>query len=68
MIDEILELVLDVVIEVIPNSVWRVLAFVLGVVVMAAGLITFNQSSLTGGVLIAVGMFLLGGSVISSFL
>lgn len=68
MIDEILELVLDVVIECIPNSVWRVLAFVLGVVITAAGLITFNESSWTGGVLIAVGMFLLGGSVISSFL
>ena len=68
MIDEILELVLDVVIEFIPNSVWRVLAFVLGVVITAAGLITFNESSWTGGVLIAVGMFLLGGSVISSFL
>lgn len=68
MIDEILELVLDVVLEFIPNSVWKVLAFVLGVVIMAAGLITFNESSWTGGVLIAVGMFLLGGSVISSFL
>ena len=64
MIDEILELILDVVIEFIPNSVWRVLAFVLGVVITAAGLITFNESALTGGLLIAVGMFLLAGSVI----
>ncbi len=68
MIDEILELILDVVIEFIPNSVWRALAFVLGVVITAAGLITFNESSWIGGVLIAVGMFLLGGSAISSFL
>jgi len=68
MIDEILELVLDVVLEFIPNIVWKVLAFVLGVVITAAGLITFNESALTGGLLIAVGMFLLAGSVISSFI
>lgn len=68
MIDEILELVLDVVLEFIPNIVWKVLAVVLGVVITAAGLITFNESALTGGLLIAVGMFLLAGSVISSFI
>lgn len=68
MIDEILELVLDVVLEFIPNIVWKVLAFVLGVVITAAGLTTFNESAWTGGLLIAVGMFLLAGSVISSFI
>jgi len=68
MIDEIFELGLDIVVEFVPNSVWRVLAFVAGVVIMAAGLITFNESAWTGGLLIAVGMCLLAGSVISSIL
>jgi hypothetical protein len=68
MLDEVFELVLDIVVEFIPNSVWRILAFMLGVVMMAAGVITFNESAWTGGLLIAVGIILLAGSVISSLL
>jgi hypothetical protein len=67
MIDEILELLLDVVVEFIPNSVWKILVFVIGTVVTAAGVLMIDESLWTGGALITVGLFLLAGSVISWF-
>jgi hypothetical protein len=67
MIDEILELLLDVVVEFIPNSVWKILAFVIGAVATAAGVLMIDESVWTGGALITVGLFLLAGSVISWF-
>lgn len=67
MIDEILELLLDIVVEFIPNSVWKILVFVIGAVATAAGVIMIDESLWTGGALITVGLFLLAGSVISWF-
>lgn len=65
MIDEILELLLDIVVEFIPNSVWKVLSFVIGAVATATGIIMFTESPLAGGVLIVVGMLLLVWPIIS---
>ena len=67
MIDEIVGLFLDVVVEFIPDSVWKILAFVIGAVATAAGVLIINESLWTGGALITVGLFLLAGSVISWF-
>ncbi|RJX48943.1 hypothetical protein [Halonotius pteroides] len=67
MIDEIVELLLDVIVEFIPNSVWKILAFVVGAVATAAGVLVIDESLWTGGALITVGLFLLAGSVISWF-
>jgi hypothetical protein len=67
MIDEILELLLDVIVEFIPNSVWKILVFVIGAVVTAVGVLMIDGSLWTGGALITVGLFLLAGSVISWF-
>jgi len=67
MIDEIVELLLDVIVEFIPNSVWKILAFVIGAVATTAGVLMIDESLWTGGALITVGLFLLAGSVISWF-
>jgi hypothetical protein len=65
MIDEILELLLDVVVEFIPNSIYKIFVFVIGAVATAVGVLMINESLWTGGALITVGLFLLAGSVIS---
>ena len=67
MIDGIVGLFLDVVVEFIPDSVWKILAFVVGAVATAAGVLMIDESLWTGGALITVGLFLLAGSVISWF-
>ena len=67
MIDEIVELLLDIIVEFIPDSVWKILAFVIGAVATAAGVLMIDESLWTGGALITVGLFLLAGSVISWF-
>lgn len=67
MIDEIVELLLDVIVEFIPNSVWKILAFVIGAVATTAGVLIIDESLWAGGALITVGLFLLAGSVISWF-
>lgn len=65
MIDDILALLLDIVVECIPDSVWKILAFVIGATATAAGVVMINNSLRTGGALITVGAFLLIGSVLS---
>ena len=65
MIDDILTVLLDIVVEFIPNSVWKILAFVIGATATAAGVVMINESLWTGVALIIVGVFLLIGSVIS---
>lgn len=65
MIDEILAVLLDIVVEFIPDNVWKILAFVIGAMATAAGVVMINESLWTGRALIIVGVFLLTGSVIS---
>jgi len=65
MIDDLFELLFDVTVELIPNSVWKLLAFIIGIVSIGAGVMLFNQSTRTGGVMVLIGITLLGGSVIS---
>jgi len=65
MIDDILAVLLDIVVAFIPDSVWKILAFVIGAIATAAGVVMVGESLWTGGALIAVGVFLLTGSIIS---
>ena len=65
MIDEIVELLLDVIVEFIPNSVWKILAFVVGAVATTAGVLMIDESLWAGGALIITGLLLLAGSVVS---
>lgn len=65
MIDDLFELLLDVAVELIPNSVWKFLTFVVGIVSIGAGVMPFNKSTRTSGVLVLVGITLLAGSVMS---
>lgn len=65
MIGDIFEFIVNVVIEFVPTIVWKVLFFVIGVVMTAVGVAMLEGSSQTGGVLIAVGVVLLVGSLVS---
>jgi len=65
MIDDILTVLLDILVSFIPDSVWKILAFVIGATATAAGVVMVDESLWTGGALITIGVFLLIGSVIS---
>lgn len=65
MIDNTLAVLLDIVATFIPDSVWKILAFVIGAIATAAGVVMINESLWTGGALMTAGVFLLTGSVIS---
>lgn len=65
MIDDIFESIVSIVIEFVPAIVWKLLFFVIGVVMTAVGVTMLKGSSQTGSVLIAVGMVLLVGSLVS---
>ncbi|OYR59580.1 hypothetical protein DJ83_12520 [Halorubrum ezzemoulense] len=57
MIDDILAVLLDIVVASIPDSVWKVLAFVIGATATVAGVVMIDESLWIGGVLITVGVF-----------
>lgn len=65
MIDDILAALLDIVVTFIPDSVWKILSFVIGATATAAGVVMIDESLWKSGALITVGVFLLTGSVIS---
>lgn len=65
MIDDIFEFCIDLVIDVIPNIVWKLLFLVIGIGITAIGVTIFNESTQTGSALIIAGIVLLTGSLIS---
>jgi len=67
MLGEILEFVFDILVEFIPNAVWKFFCFLIGIVVMAIGTTIVNDSMQTGGALIVVGMLLMIGSLVSLY-
>lgn len=67
MIDDIVEIILDILVEFIPNIVWKLLFVVIGIVATAVGITIVNESPQTGGALIIVGVVLLGGSLVSLY-
>lgn len=67
MLDDILEFILELLLELIPNTVWKILLFVIGIVITAVGVTILTESTLTGGGLIIVGVSLGIGSVVSMY-
>ena len=65
MIDDIFEFIFDIVLEFIPTIVWKLLLFVIGIVLTAVGVTLFDTSPQRGSALIVVGVVLLVGLLVS---
>ena len=63
MIDDIFEFIFDIIIEFVPTIVWKLLLFVIGIVMTAVGVTLLDNSPQTGSALIVVGVLLLGGAL-----
>lgn len=67
MIDEILGFVVDIFLEFIPNFVWKLLLFLIGLAIIVIGTSIISESAQTGGALIVVGGVLIIASLVSLF-
>ncbi|WP_143420526.1 hypothetical protein [Halorubrum sp. Ib24] len=67
MIDEILEFAVDILLEFIPNAVWKFLLFLAGTATAAVGWSMINNSTQAGGALIVVGVVMAIGSLVSLY-
>jgi hypothetical protein len=65
MIDDVVAFVFDIVVEFVPTIVWKLLLFVIGIVVTAVGVTLLDNSPQTGSALIIVGVVLLVGLLVS---
>lgn len=65
MIDDIFEFVVEILLELVPSVVWKILLFVIGIMIIAIGATMLGESPLTGGALLVVGMLLGLGSLVS---
>ena len=65
MIDDIFEFIFDIVLEFIPTIVWKLLLFVIGIVLTAVGVTLLGESPQIGSALIAVGVVLPVGLLVS---
>jgi uncharacterized membrane protein YgdD (TMEM256/DUF423 family) len=67
MIDDIFEFIFELLLELVPNAVWKVLLSVVGIVIMVFGATRTTESTRIGAALIVVGTFLFVGSVVSLY-
>jgi len=65
MIDDIFAFVFDIVLDFVPTIVWKLLLFVIGIVLTAVGVTLLDNSPQTGSALLVVGMVLLVGLLVS---
>ena len=65
MIDDILAFVFEIVLDLVPTIVWKLLLFVIGIVLTAVGVTLLDNSPQTGSALLVVGMVLLVGLLVS---
>jgi hypothetical protein len=65
MIDDIFAFVFDIVLEFVPTIVWKLLLFVLGVVLTAIGVTLLDNPPQTGSLLIVVGVVVLTSLLVS---
>ena len=65
MIDDIFGFVFEIVLEFVPTIVWKLLLFVIGIVLTAVGLTLLDESPQIGSALIVVGVVLLVGLLVS---
>ena len=67
MIDDILEFIFELLLELVPNAVWKVLLSVVGIAMTVVGATNSTESTRIGAALIAVGTFLFIGSLLSLY-
>jgi uncharacterized membrane protein YgdD (TMEM256/DUF423 family) len=67
MIDDIFEFIFELLLELIPNAVWKILLSVVGIAMTAVGATKITESTRIGATLIAVGTFLFIGSLLSLY-
>ena len=65
MIDEIFELILDIFLDLIPNWILKIVVIIVGIVTTWFGVQLLNESLWTGGAVTVIGLFLIGGSLLS---
>jgi len=65
MIDDIFGFVFEIVLEFVPTIVWKLLLFVIGIVLTAVGVTLLDESPQIGSALIVVGVVLLVGLLVS---
>ncbi|QWC18449.1 hypothetical protein [Halorubrum sp. 2020YC2] len=67
MIDDIFEFIFQMLLELVPNAVWKVLLAVIGTVMAAVGTTVITDSTRTGAALLLVGAVLSVGSLVSLY-
>jgi uncharacterized membrane protein YgdD (TMEM256/DUF423 family) len=67
MIDDILEFIFELLLELVPNAVWKVLLSVIGISMTVVGATRITESTRIGAALIVVGTFLFVGSIVSLY-
>lgn len=67
MIDDILESIFELLLELVPNAVWKVLLSVVGIVMTVVGATKITESTRIGAALIVIGTFLFVGSIVSLY-
>jgi len=59
MIDELLEFIIDILLELVPNIVWKFILSLVGIVMTVIGASMITESTQLGGVLTVVGTVLI---------
>jgi len=67
MIDDILESIFELLLELVPNAVWKVLLSVVGILMTVVGATKITESTRIGAALIVIGTFLFVGSIVSLY-
>ena len=67
MIGDIFEFIFEILLDLVPNAVWKILLSVIGIVMTAVGATKITESTQIGVVLIVVGIFLFVGSIVSLY-
>jgi uncharacterized membrane protein YgdD (TMEM256/DUF423 family) len=67
MIDDIFGFIIELLLELVPNAVWKVLLSVVGIVMTAVGAMKITESTRIGSALILVGTLLFVGSIVSLY-
>ena len=67
MIDDILEFIFELLLELVPNAVWKVLLSVIGILITVVGATRITESTRIGAALIVVGTFLFVGPIVSLY-
>jgi len=67
MIDEILEFAINILLESVPNTVWKFIFSLVGVVMTVIGASIITESTQIGSVLVVVGTVLIVVSLLSVY-